>query len=51
MKTLLVLTGVTSQMELDEELRSSGPSVRRRGVTGVLGQMSERSGEEDLVPW
>ena len=30
MKTLLVLTGVTSQMELDEELRSSGPSVRRR---------------------
>ncbi|CAL1167646.1 unnamed protein product [Cladocopium goreaui] len=29
MKTLLVLTGVTSQLELDEELRASGPSVRR----------------------
>ena len=29
MKTLLVLTGVTSQLELDEELRASGLSVRR----------------------
>lgn len=29
MKTLLVLTGVTSQLELDEELRQNGDAVRR----------------------
>lgn len=39
MNTLLVLTGVTSQLELDEELRANGPGLRRCGkmvFRGVL---------------